>query len=101
MIWLNENKDRMGTRESGPPDLALEIVSPTNEPHNLETKFGEYSQAGIPEYWIIQPESGRVSVYGLDGRAYRLVAHFAAGERARSVILPDFEVAASDLFAQE
>src|SRR5207248_10751214 len=47
MIWLNEHKDRMGERESGPPDLAVEILSPSNEPHDIETKFREYAQAGI------------------------------------------------------
>src|SRR5438034_9505297 len=88
MTWLNEHRDRMGERESGPPDLAVEIVSPTNEPHDLETKFREYAQAGIPEYWIIQPATSRVSVYALEQRAYRLAAHFNPGEKARSVVLP-------------
>src|SRR5438552_9322204 len=37
MIWLNEHKGRMGERESGPPDLALEIISPTNESHDITT----------------------------------------------------------------
>jgi Uma2 family endonuclease len=101
MVWLSEHADRVGERESGPPDLALEIMSPTNEPHDLETKFKEYAQAAIPEYWIIQPATRRLSVYSLEGRAYRLLAHFAPGEKARSVILPGFEVAVSDLFIQE
>lgn len=43
MIWLKEHRDRMGERESGPPDLAVEILSPCNEPHDLETKFVEYA----------------------------------------------------------
>ena len=98
MIWLSEHADRMGERESGPPDLALEIISPSNEPLDMETKFREYAQAGIPEYWIIQPSARRVSVYALEGRAYRLLAHFGPGESARSVILPGFEVAVNDLF---
>ena len=98
MIWLNEHKDRMGERESGPPDLALEIVSPSNEAHDLDTKFREYAEAGIPEYWFILPEARRVSVYSLQGRAYRLVAHFGSGERARSVILPGLEIEVNELF---
>ena len=101
MIWLAEHKGRMGERESGPPDLALEIVSPGNEPLDLETKFREYAQAAIPEYWIVQPSSGRVSVYALEGRAYRLVDHFGPGQRARSLILDGFEVAVGDLLAAE
>ncbi len=101
MIWLNEHKDRMGERESGPPDLALEILSPGNEPLDLETKFREYAQGGVAEYWIVQPSSGRVSVYELDGRTYGLVGHFGRGEPARSIVLPGFEVAVSDLLGSE
>src|SRR6266481_387595 len=90
MIWLSEHKNRMGERESGPPDLALEIVSPDNEPHDLETKFQEYAQAGISEYWIIQPQTHTVSVHTLDGQNYKLLAQFVPGQRASSRILPGF-----------
>jgi len=98
MIWLNEHKHRMGERESGPPDLALEIVSPNNELHDLETKFKEYAQAGIPEYWNIQPETRVVSVHTLDGQNYKLLAQFGPGQRASSRILSGFEVVIDDLF---
>jgi Uma2 family endonuclease len=97
MIWLNEHKERMGERESGPPDLVLEIVSPTNEALDLETKFKEYAEAGISEYWIVLPETRRVSVYHLDMGNYQLVAHFGAGEHARSITLPGFEIELKDL----
>jgi Uma2 family endonuclease len=101
MIWLNEHKDRLGERESGPPDLALEIVSPNNEPHDLETKFHEYAQAGILEYWIIQPQPRAVSVHTLEGEGYKLFAQFGSGQRASSRILPGFEVSVDALFAAE
>jgi Uma2 family endonuclease len=101
MIWLSGNKNRMGERESGPPDLALEIVSPNNEPHDLETKFQEYAQAGIPECWIVQPETRSVLVYTLEGQSYKLLAQLTSGQQASSRILPGFEVAVDDLFAAE
>jgi Uma2 family endonuclease len=99
MVWVNEHKNRMGERESGPPDLAVEIVSPSNESHDLETKFREYAQAGVTEYWIVQPENRKVSVYALDGQTYKLLAEYASGQRASSGILGGFEVAVNDLFA--
>ena len=101
MIWLTEHKGRMGERESGPPDLALEIISPSNEPHDTETKVREYAQAGIPEYWIIHPENRSVTVYSLEGKAYRLVSQSAPGQRARSLILAGFEVSVNELFHAE
>src|SRR5438132_11947841 len=65
---------------------------------HASTKFREYAQAGIPEYWIIQPATHGVSVYTLEGRAYPLLAHFVPGEQARSALLPGFAVAVNDLF---
>jgi Uma2 family endonuclease len=76
----------MGERESGPPDLAVEITSTNNEPHDTDTKVREYAQAGIPEYWVIQPQTRNVLVYTLEGRAYRLLARSGPGERAHSVV---------------
>ncbi|MBI3244240.1 MAG: Uma2 family endonuclease [Chloroflexi bacterium] len=101
MFWLNENRDRMGERESGPPDLAVEIISPSNEPHDTETKFREYAQAGIPEYWIINPQARRVSVYTLDGRTFKLSGQFNSGDHARSILLNGFELAVDDLLSAE
>ena len=101
MIWLNEHRAQMGERESGPPDLAVEIISPSNEAHDTETKVREYAQAGIAEYWIIQPQTRSVSVYTLEGRAYRLVAQFGPGQRAQSLVLSGFELAVNALFPAE
>jgi Uma2 family endonuclease len=97
MIWLAEHKERMGERESGPPDLALKIISPGNEPHDMETKFQEYALAGIPEYWIIQPGTRGISIYGLEGREYRLREHFGPGQLASSVVLKGFGIQVASL----
>ena len=101
MIWLNEHHGRMGEKESDPPDLALEVHSPTNTPLDREDKFREYALAGVTEYWMVSPQTRRVSVFTLEGRTYKLLAHFGPGERARSVILPGFEIAVDDLFSVE
>lgn len=47
----------------GAPDLVVEIVSPSN--HNLDEviKLMKYRNAGVREYWLIQPEEKRVLVY--------------------------------------
>src|SRR5207244_3603079 len=101
MIWLDQHTSRMGERESGPPDVAVEIISPSNEPHDTNTKVREYAEAGISEYWIIQPQTRSVSVYALEGSAYRLLAQAGPGERAQSLVLSGFEVAVNDLFPPE
>ena len=98
MVWLNEHRDRMRERESGPPDLAVEIDSATNEAHDTGTKFREYAEAGISEYWIVNPRTRLVSVFVLETGAYKLVADFGVGGHARSSILTGFEIAVASLF---
>jgi len=98
MIWLDEHRDRLGDTASGPPDLALEVHSPTSTPLDRETKFEEYALAGIPEYWMVNPQTERVSVFALEGQSYRLIGHFGRGEHAASRVLSGFEVAADALF---
>lgn len=101
MVWLTEHRDRMKNRASGPPDLAVEIHSPGNKEHDTQVKFAEYARAGIAEYWMIDPPARCVSVFVLDGEQCQLLAHFGAGDRTRSVVLPGFEVAVADLFSGE
>jgi Uma2 family endonuclease len=55
-------------RVDGPADLVIEIVSPTSVKRDYATKFGEYQQAGIREYWIVDPrdEAQQTTFYQLD-----------------------------------
>ena len=39
----------------GPPDLVVEILSPSNSSHDLELKRELYARHSIPEYWILDP----------------------------------------------
>lgn len=54
----------------GAPDLVMEILSPTTQRHDKFTKFNLYQQAGVREYWIIDPVSRSVQVFVLDGKHY-------------------------------
>lgn len=50
----------------GPPDLALEIVSPDSAARDWHDKYLEYETAGVQEYWVIDPQVRRVDVYRLN-----------------------------------
>ncbi len=75
-------------------DLVMEVVSEDEEDRqrDLETKRQEYAQAGVAEYWIIDPKEQKIIVLTLDGRAYRLHGEFGRGAVASSVLLPGFSV---------
>ncbi|MBI3463073.1 MAG: Uma2 family endonuclease, partial [Planctomycetes bacterium] len=81
--------------------LVMEVVSEGAESRkrDLETKRREYAAAGIPEYWIVDPEEQKVTVLTLDGGTYRVHGEFRPGETATSVLLRGFAVAVRDVFA--
>jgi Uma2 family endonuclease len=80
-------------------DLAVEIISETNRAHEVQTKRAEYAAAGIPEYWIIDPDRKAMSIFTLADRSYVLHRDFLPGQGATSVLLCGFTVDVSDLFA--
>ena len=59
----------------GPPDLAIEIVSPESVERDYEEKRRQYQQFKVPEYWIIDEHDRKVTLLRLDARGkYREVA---------------------------
>ena len=82
-------------------DLAIEVVSDDNRKRDLVTKQRGYAEAGIPEYWIVDPVSKTISVLALPAgqNEYVLAAEFGVGMRATSRLLPDFSVDVSATFA--
>ncbi|MBV9125714.1 MAG: Uma2 family endonuclease [Planctomycetes bacterium] len=52
----------------GPPDLAIEIVSPESVERDYEKKRLLYQQAGVAEYWIIDEDLKKVTLLRLDRR---------------------------------
>ncbi|WP_163970978.1 Uma2 family endonuclease [Oceanobacillus halotolerans] len=49
----------------GSPDMVIEIISPSSARTDKIDKFNKYEQAGVKEYWIIEPEEKIVSVFTL------------------------------------
>jgi Uma2 family endonuclease len=95
VIFMNtEGARRAGNNYWERPDLVMEVVSERNRRHDLVTKRGEYAEAGIPEYWIVDPEEETITVFVLRPRRKTYVAHgvFRKGEQASSKVLPGFAV---------
>lgn len=58
-----------GLRENyfdGPADLAIEIISPDSRTRDRIDKFAEYEQAGVREYWLLDPIRKTADFYGLN-----------------------------------
>jgi Uma2 family endonuclease len=73
-------------------DLVVEVVSPSNPDHDLETKRAEYARAGIPEYWIVNPQNETIIVLRLENDRYVEYGAFKRGDTAVSALVEGFAV---------
>lgn len=102
MFMLDENRDRRHEAYWDGADLVMEVVSNDDPKRDLETKRFEYAQAGISEYWIVDPRDQSVLVLALDAGAteYREAGRYSVGQIASSELLKDFQVSVDDVFNQ-
>ena len=81
----------------GAPDLAVEVVSPTNTPREIDRRISDYFAAGCKRVWIVYPEEREVYIHGLAGVTRRR-GHDLLED---SELLPGFLVKISSLFEYE
>lgn len=79
-------------------DLVAEIVNPDDPPRDLVVKRGDYAEAGITEYWIVDARAETVTVLKLVGSDYVEQGVFRRGETATSVLLDGVSVDVTALF---
>jgi Uma2 family endonuclease len=58
----------------GAPDFVLEVLSPSTRENDILIKANEYAQAGVTEYWILDPDTRKLTMYVLEGGVYRKTA---------------------------
>jgi Uma2 family endonuclease len=72
----------------GPADLVVEIISPDSRGRDRGDKFYEYEQAGVREYWLVDPQRRQAEFYHLGERGtYEAVLPDIQG-RFESRVLP-------------
>jgi Uma2 family endonuclease len=76
----------------GVPELIIEVLSPGNPRHDRYTKYQLYAEAGVKEYWIVDPESCTADVYALRGQAYVPFGHFNSDSMIQSELLPELQI---------
>lgn len=64
---LNTTNRGTITLEMPPPELIIEVVSPgsTNENRDYRFKRSEYAARGVLEYWAIDPDENKITVFTL------------------------------------
>lgn len=82
----------------GTPDLVVEILSPSSLRRDRFIKFAAYEKAGVPEYWIVDPETRAVEVYAWRDGLYELHVHAVRDVPVTSTLFPDLALRVDEIF---
>ena len=77
------------------PNLAVEVISPTNPAHEVVDKIADYFQAGVERVWVVYPLQRQIYVYS-SPTDVRVIAE--DGKLADEALLPGFGLSLSALF---
>lgn len=83
----------------GVPSLIIEILSPSNQSHDLVTKLNLYMKYGVKEYWIVNPILNTVMLYSLNKEnVYEQTIVKTEVGVVKSKLIEEFEVDIEKLF---
>jgi len=90
--------DQQGCKEA--PDLVVEILSPGNSKKEMRDKFELYQNAGVPEYWLVDPERESVVIYQLgEDQQYFTKQPFTSDDVLKSPLLEGLKIELKEIFA--
>lgn len=79
----------------GPPDLAVEVLSPDDRPAEVAAKVADYIRAGTQAVWVGDPDAQTVTVHSRDQAVRYGVDEYLDG----APVLPGLRLAVRDLLA--
>lgn len=97
LAYFQEDPAPYGARDgwiTKPPDLAVEVISPSNRAAEMRRKIRKYFESGAGEVWVVYPSGRSVELHGPAGEIRVL-----KGEQLiTSDVLPGFELAVEEIF---
>lgn len=84
----------------GAPDLMIEILSPGNTRKEMNNKFRLYEEAGVREYWVVEPADKFVLVYVLRDGEYIGLRPATDEYPINSTVLPGLTIDLAAIFAE-
>lgn len=80
----------------GPPDLAVEVISPNDRASQVAAKIQDWLDAGCRAVWVVDPELRTVTVY----RSRSSIVVLRASEQlSGDDVVPGFAIAVAEIFA--
>ncbi len=90
-----------GNRRDTPPELAVEVRSPSTWRYDLGRKREIYEAAGVAELWLVDPPAGTILAWRRPpgAAAFDPVKVLATGDDLTTALLDGFRLSVDDLFA--
>ncbi|MEN0051254.1 MAG: Uma2 family endonuclease [Bacteroidota bacterium] len=86
----------------GAPDLVVEILSPGNSKKEMRDKYELYEEAGVLEYWIVDPSHRSVLIYALqDGKFVNNSRPLTDEDVLTSSVFTDLQIDLAEIFPEE
>ena len=99
LVFVRAGRENILRRNyiDGIPDLLVEVLS-TDRRRDLVMKRGWYAEAGVPEYWIIDPVNETITVLELSGGEYVEGAVLGRNDTLTTATIPGFALSLEQLF---
>ena len=83
----------------GAPDLVVEIVSPSNRAEEMFLKFNLYRDAGVREFWVVNPKDRTLLAHRFEG-APMITRFYKSADTVSTELLPGLEIPLGPVFAE-
>ena len=99
-ILIACDKEKLGEEAChGAPDLIVEILSPSNTAIEMQRKLKLYQEAGVREYWIVDPKNNVIAVHFF--KENTIITHTYGNTGTLPVtIIPDLNISLDQVFAE-
>jgi Uma2 family endonuclease len=84
----------------GPPDLAVEVISPSSVEVDRQDKFAQYREAGVAHYWVIDPALKTIETWKLEGGQYVAVGRGQGAVTVSVAPFPDLQIPLGKLWRE-
>jgi Uma2 family endonuclease len=82
----------------GPPDLCVEILSPSSIRIDRKEKLKQYQDAGVAFYWIIDPHARTIEAFELHSKKYRPAGSGKGNDTVQLPPFPDLKIPLGDIW---
>ena len=81
-----------------PPDLAIEVLSPSTAATDRGKKMQMLAGYGVPEYWLVEPRAKTIEMYAVSDACYVLAQMASSGTIAGAQTLPELSFPTHEIF---